>query len=291
MNTVFYEYTGRDISHYDPYRWSADLSVSAHYLNSSIKSLNPETSLLADTRNNALEPGISSYNLSLMLNLHKNSFIASAGINYNMFSELTDYEIVLFNPRTHYDQYYNGTPYTFTFNGNYYQVDSTLYWHYTYVADSVIHVADSVQSYEIDTIPVSVFDSLAITKFDTADYSKLKANYSLIEFPLYAGIEINKGKWGYTFSAGIIPGFLMLRNGSLFNGTEEVLLPNDIFPLRKFVLSGGLKVQFNYYPGTKFMLFAGPEIKGLLINASEKGSGFQQKWYSWGLRGGIRYFF
>jgi len=279
------------VSQFNPAFWSAEIYASANYLFSKIKAVNPENDMLAESRQNSLNPGLSSFNYGLLLNYHKRFYILSAGINYNSFTEHTDYGMVLFNPQINYEQYYNGTPYNFTLNGNYYQVDSSSYWHYTYVVDSVLHIADSVQGFEIDTNLVSVFDSLAFSKFDTADYSKLKAKYSLIEIPLYAGIEINRGKWGYAISAGIIPGFLIRQSGSFINGSNEITLPDGLFPMRKFVLSGGLKIQFNYYPGTRLMLFAGPEAKISLINASEKNSGLSQKWYTVGLRGGIRYFF
>ncbi|PKP18938.1 MAG: hypothetical protein CVU05_12470 [Bacteroidetes bacterium HGW-Bacteroidetes-21] len=271
--------------------WAVDVSASAHILNTKIKALNPEKQSFTDSREEALKPGLSFFNTSAMITYQHKNLNLSGGISYSQFEEMTDYGMVLTNPVNSFALSYNGTPYTFNSGDNYYLVDTTQYWHYTYMSDSMIHVIDSVQKLDFDTSLVSIYDTLPITLFDTVDFSKLRAQYSLVEFPFWAGIEINKGNWGYSVNAGIIPGILFRRKGSFYNGTSEVMLPSETFPTQKFVLSGGLKLLFHYYPQSQLMLFVGPEIRTSFISSTPKNSGISQKWTSWGINGGIRYFF
>lgn len=272
-------------------QWSAELFSSVHWLSSRINAINPEQQVFAASRNDALLPSFSSFNTGLALNLHTGRYLLSAGITYNCFTEHTDYGIFMYNPQQSYHYYYNGSPYTYISNGQYYLTDTNTYWHYTYVVDSMLHVSDSMLIKEINNTLVNAIDSALMTRFDTADYSKLKAKYSVIELPLYAGFEWNFGRWGYGLSAGVIPGMLIRQSGSLFGGEGEVMLPAGVLPVRKFILNAGAKLHVNFYPSEKMMLFAGPEFKGNILNASGKGAGLHQQWMFYGLRGGIRYFF
>lgn len=273
------------------HRWSAEASMIVSSTYTRLRSLLPETSTLVNARNDALSSSVSSYSGSLLFSFHYNTWLFSGGLSWQSFTEQTDYGMVLTNPQQSYHYYYNGSPYTYIENNNYYLVDSTSFWHYTYVVDSMWHVSDSILGFEIDTTLVNATDSSLLTRFDTADYSRLKASYSLFEIPLYAGFEICRGKWGYGFRGGVIPGILIRQQGSLFDGSQEVYLPSDIFPARKFILSAGVAGYLNFYPSEKMNLFAGPEIKATIINIAKTGSGIHQQWISTGVRGGIRYFF
>jgi hypothetical protein len=285
------DYNNPELTQHNKRIWSAGISSSLLWLNSRINAINPELKTFAASRNDAYLPGFSSVNAGVDISYHSGRYIISAGLNYNQFTENTDYGIFLYNPQQSYLYYYNGSPYTYIQNGQYYLSDTTTYWHYTYVVDSVLHISDSVLTSEITHQVVNAIDSTLATRFDTADYSKLKAKYSLIELPLYAGFEWNHGRWGYGLSAGIIPGMLIRQSGSLFGGEGEVLLPADILPVRKFLLNAGLKFHFSFYPSEKIMIYAGPEMKGNIINAAGKSSGLHQQWLAWGLKGGLRYFF
>lgn len=256
-----------------------------------IKETNSELSAIVNKRKEALSPSLSYYNFELLGGIKKGSLILKGGIAYSQLKEHTKYGIVNVNPHTIEQLQYNGTPYNYSDGINFYQVDTLHYWHYSYIADSTIHVVDSAMAYDTDMNQVNIYDTIAITKYDSIDLSKLHTKYSIVEIPLYVGYEWNKGKWSYAIQGGIIPAILLKQTGSFYNGSQEVVLKSDLFPMKKFMLFGSVHASVLYYINTRMVVKMGPEFKTSLLSVTDKDKGWSQKWNNFGLKAGIIYYF
>ena len=139
-----------------------------------------------------------------------------------------------------------------------------------------------------------------ITSKDTSTYMetgyRLMTTYNTyknIEIPILASWEVERNKWSFAFSVGVIANIASFYEGKTFdNGL-------NIAPLSAKQQNGVLNnsLNFSFYSslslahemGKDFDFFAEPYCKLGLTNSSNASFGFGQRFNSYGVNLGIRY--
>jgi hypothetical protein len=195
----------------------------------------------------------------------------------------------LTNPATMYKYSPNGNPWHFENNGMFFLLDTIKgYYHYTYVLDSVLHIADSTWAYEVDTNRVYIQDSTLVTKYDTTN-PNYRNTWEMIDLPLNFGYTFSMGKWDIATKAGVIASKILYpseRNISMDGYNSEVAF-KDVYPFRKFVFSGQASILFAYNMNPRWALWVEPYGRMSLTSITKSDSGISHKLRMTGLRAGI----
>jgi len=272
--------------------WSVELFGFGSAQLQSTKSKKAEFNNFVDNKEKAFTPSFSSYNYGVLVGINKGPFSFQAGISYSKLNEMNNYGNVCTNPKQISYLSQNATPYNYVNNNNYYRIDSSQYWHYTYISNPNVQAIDSVLALDIDTALVNNFDTIKTIVYDTLNLSQLKVQYSLIEFPIWIGYERirQNARWGYAFRVGITPAMMVRQQGSFFDGESLIKISPDTYPLRKFLLYGSLKASIIYNINHHLEFSFGPEAKTTLFSVSSSQSGWTQRWSSVGIHFGIKYY-
>ncbi|PKP04977.1 MAG: hypothetical protein CVU11_02205 [Bacteroidetes bacterium HGW-Bacteroidetes-6] len=171
-------------------------------------------------------------------------------------------------------------------------VDSIGYWHYTYVADSIIHISDSTWEYQTDSLLVQQFDSVLNIRHDTLHDVAWKQNLKLLEIPLLAGKTFIFNRFMFGISAGFGIGYYYQASGNIYNGlySHEPFSKNRM-PDKPFSLSLLARGSATYFFNERMGFEVAPYFRKALISPSSSSENNSGKPYSAGLFVGIRYYF
>lgn len=143
----------------------------------------------------------------LQIQVERKRWFAGIGLEYSRNSFTYKSREHLYNPQTHPQIIQSDFETVY---------DSTSFWHYTWAADSVYHLVDSVWETTVDTTIISSYDTLAVVRFDTLRSGKAVQNVTLFMVPLSFGYQIPLGIYEAGFSAGVSAGILSKMSGNLF---------------------------------------------------------------------------
>lgn len=267
--------------------WSVEVTSGLNVLNTNVKSASVDRTDFAESRNNSFMPSYLNYNFGVMAGVEKGRFSFQTGVQFSKLSENSNYGNVLANPKLVNSIIPNGNPYDFISNGNYFNIDTTMFWQ----VDS--NTTDSLFIVRLDTLLVNIYDTISSNRYDTLVLNKLKVQYSLFEFPIWFGYDFSKpGKrWGYSVKIGIIPAMLLRQQGSYYYNFSETQLTTDPFPMRKFIMFGAVKTSLLYQYSPKMVFSLSPEAKATFFSVTDPKKGWSQYWKSWGINVGVKIYF
>lgn len=207
----------------------------------------------------------------------------SGGIQYNSFSNNYHSENLLYNGHTEF---------TLQQTNQFWEIDTSGFWHYTWVSDSIIHISDSVWVWEYDSTLITQYDSISASAFDTLKNAKWGRTIKALEFPISAGYSWQHGTLSYGFAAAVIPGFIIQQKGNIYagiNGTSPFIIyaSTESFQFTLGVMASGT-LSWHFQPRWAIDLSVLGR-KQLLIQSDETDA--TQPFMSGGLSAGLRYFF
>ena len=215
--------------------------------------------------------------------------VFKAGLSYSNIGEKLSGKIFLNNPYNTTSINYNGGYYETIINGNYYDIDSTSYYHYTYTQDSIIHVSGSTLAWDTHNRPVDVLDTVNITKYDTIPETVLYNKIRYVQVPLSVGYAFPFGRFGCTILATVTPGYFVKVNGSQMSVTNyPAIEPYSKNTIKKFALSAGIGVEFNYHLNETLIIGIEPFYRKSILGMYNKDYKLNQNANSYGFRLSIR---
>jgi len=189
---------------------------------------------------------------------------------------------------------YNETAgFEWTLISQYLQVDSTGYWHYTYVSDTAIHVADSVWAYDYDSLLVQTFDSTAATLYDTLQNVQWKREIKFVEVPLMFGRTFCLKRFSISIEGGIGCGILYVSEGTYYNGitAQQPFTAMNNIASKKLVCSFIGRGTVSYNISERMAIELSPWYRQMLTPIQFNETQNTRKPWSAGLSAGFRYFF
>ena len=215
--------------------------------------------------------------------------VFKAGLSYSNIGEKLSGKIFLNNPYNTTSINYNGGYYETIINGNYYDIDSTSYYHYTYTQDSIIHVSGSTLAWDTHNRPVDVLDTVNITKYDTIPETVLYNKIRYVQVPLSVGYAFPFGRFGCTILATVTPGYFVKVNGSQMSVTNyPAIEPYSKNTIKKFALSAGIGVEFNYHLNETLIIGIEPYFRKSILGMYNKDYKLNQNANNYGFRLSIR---
>jgi hypothetical protein len=206
----------------------------------------------------------------------------SAGIEASAFSLQFDAEQLIFNPLLQLVLEPSGSQTLF---------DSTGYWHYFYIADSTIHVVDSVWEWDVDTTVIQLYDTGYAAHYDTLRDVQWSVNYQRFSVPVLLGFSITKGRMQFSAGGGFSVDLLKLMNGNIYGGpaSAQAFIPaNTVFPEKMISISLLGMASAGYFLTERTVLEFKPLIRYQCISFRPAeyniNSGLFQTSFSLGLR-------
>ena len=224
--------------------------------------------------------------IGLSARAEKKHFFFDLGLQYSKFTEKITANHINYNP--HNVQKINLT-------GQTTNIDTTGgYYHYYYIADSVIRILDSVWTWKTDTLFSNIYDTTNKKMYDTLRNAAWKNTYTFIEIPLTIGWQKNFGRINIGFSTGPIISMLITTKGNLpYNIVESptmIALSNEFKKFRfgmSWQVSGFAGYQFN----SRMLIELSPYYRFNVIGIKSSNSGNKLINNSFGIQLGLRYYF
>jgi len=218
--------------------------------------------------------------------------VFKAGLSYSNIGEKLSGKIFLNNPYNTTSINYNGGYYETIINGNYYDIDSTSYYHYTYTQDSIIHVSGSTLAWDTHNRPVDVLDTVNITKYDTIPETVLYNKIRYVQVPLSVGYAFPFGRFGCTILATVTPGYFVKVNGSQMSVTNyPAIEPYSKNTIKKFALSAGIGAEFNYHLNETLIIGVEPFYRKSILGMYNKDYKLNQNANNYGFRLSVKKLF
>lgn len=210
-------------------------------------------------------------------------FIAA---DLNQFSIDNHYssDYLLYNARTENVQH---------LTNQFWMTDSTGYWHYTYVSDTIIHVLDSVWAWNIDSALVQEFDTVSVAKSDTLGNARWKRNVKYLELPFTIGKTFSVNRFTFGLSGGFGIGLLYFTEGDYYPGSDNSTAFTSITPAesKKISLSFMAAGSVSYLLNERWAIEFSPWYRKMLTPVFPgEWQGAQKPWTA-GLSAGLRYYF
>ena len=219
-------------------------------------------------------------------------FVFKAGLSYSNNGEKLTGKMFLSNPYNSTLINYNGGYYETIINGNYYDIDSASYFHYTYTQTDHIYVNDSVLAWNTQNRPVDVLDTVNITKYDTVPKTVLYNNIRYVQIPLSVGYAFPFGRFGCTILATVTPGYFVKVNGSQMSVTNyPAIEPYSKNTIKKFALSAGIGVEFNYHLNETLIIGVEPYFRKSILGMYNKDYKLNQNANNYGFRLSVKKLF
>ncbi|PLW92788.1 MAG: hypothetical protein C0592_09010 [Marinilabiliales bacterium] len=171
-------------------------------------------------------------------------------------------------------------------------VDTSSYWHYTYVSDSVIHVSDSVWVTEYDSTLIQQFDTSLVNAYDTLHGAKWSRTSTVFEIPIMIGHKFTFGNQALSLSGGFGTSLLLNTKGKFYNGlyaTEPYTEISNESKSLGFTLL--LNMEYEYFIHERMSIQIQPWFRKKIY---ETGSGSENDFqgdFSAGISGGFRIYF
>ena|GEM_PF-7120237 len=266
--------------------WFAEIYHELSYNDYFINSGNEEVSS-ATNKSTILKGSYNTANAGFLIGFSKNNSSLKAGLSFVTLNEdYTDHNLPA-EPEPGFQAVYNGTPWTFANNDQYFFVDSSDgYYHYVYIQDSVTHIVDSVWDNLYDTSLVNIFDTVQVQIGRTMQYRKNDFRYRLFEFPLIYSYEYSFGNYGINFGGGIVPGLLSCTPLYFYNGDHFEIQEQSV-RYNRFVISATCMLGMRYFLHERANIFFNLGYKKGLSSLYERSSGISQKSSSVFLQYGI----
>ncbi|MBU0489080.1 MAG: hypothetical protein KKA07_16175 [Bacteroidetes bacterium] len=260
----------------------------------SFKSTDVELQPFVDQMKNAFKPEFSPVLAGASFGLHLRNISFSGGFQYLSFTEEYNYGDILSNPQEKWDLEFNGARFDFEETGQFYRIDTTGgYYHYTYIADSIVHVWDSSYVYKTDTSQVDVFDSIRSVYYDSLKNQVVKTRFSVFEFPITMGFSIGGGKILWEARVGVIPRWIKGVSGEMFSLDDkyERVNPEDIIPYKQFSLAGMASLSASYFISEKMAIFGEAFCRRDVFSVINKDFSMSKKNTMFGLKAGLKIYF
>jgi len=161
------------------------------------------------------------------------------------------------------------------------------------VADTVIHVQDSVWQWDCDSLLVQQFDSIQVNSFDTINKATWKRSIKLVEIPLMAGHAFSVKNFMFSLSAGFGIGMLYQTIGEMYAGenSENPFVVLETQNQKKFSISIIGKGSVAYLFNERFAIEVAPWYRRMVTSSEFFEETESRKPWSAGLSAGIRIFF
>ncbi len=189
---------------------------------------------------------------------------------------------------------YNQTDgFVWTLTNQFWQVDTTGYWHYTYASDTIVHVVDSVWAYDYDSLLVQTFDSTAAKLYDTLQNVQWKREIKMVEIPLMFGRTFFLKRFSIGIEGGIGCGILYVSEGTYYNGitAQQPFTAMNNIASKKLVCSFIGRGTVSYNISERMAIELSPWCRQMLTPIQFNETQDTRKPWSAGLSAGFRYFF
>lgn len=243
------------------YSFFVEIAYDITFNKFSVNAENIESQSISQGLSKILTSNISYNNWTLLMGCSYITSSFKAGITFRTFSESFIYSDFALKPLHELQQIYNGTPWSFTFNNEYFYIDSTSgYFHYYYLQDSVTHIIDSSWQSIYDTSLVNIFDTVTVITEQMMKYRKKDFTYRIFEFPVIYTYRYPIGRWAIDMGIGVIPGIINATPRYYYNGFYFENL-NAYKAFNKFVLSASCMLGVRYWLNEKSSVFVNAGYK------------------------------
>jgi len=231
-------------------------------------------------------PGFPSGTISVGLDYHYKNMFLESGLQYSHFQMKESGDQLLYNPQNIVTQ---------TYAGQLQVIDSSSFWHSTFVVDSLVHFIDSIWETNYDTTVTDIYIPVTSTKYDTLKgHHSWKANISMIEIPLLVGYRFSIARTELSLKAGILFGIITESGGYTYykSSPTGLLRISDAYSTRKIQCSYIIAASINRFITEHWSLEFTPYMRSSLIGLKTKVEGIPSRNYmAWGLGVGFRYKF
>jgi len=219
--------------------------------------------------------------VALLLQYNLKHWFLETGIQYTLLQTRQKADQLLYNPRELQQQVLAGQELL---------VDTTSYWHYYYIQDSVIHLGDSVWTTEYDSSYSNIYDNVSSTLNDTLKNASWVTGISLFEIPVGAGYRFYAGHMEFNVKGGVILGLQSKLSGHTFLASSSA----GLVPLTECYSTKSL--QYSWYLSAtairplseKWALMLSPSWRSS-IKGFKGNEGIATRSYNaWGLGVGLR---
>jgi hypothetical protein len=208
-----------------------------------------------------------------------------SGIGFSFFSQDFYAEKLIYHPHTDIQ---------YIFSGSIESIDSAGYWHYYYIADSIVHFVDSLWNWSVDTSVVHVFDTNYVNQSDTMKNVNWTTHFQQISVPLLLGKTFTAGRFQLTLLGGISLGIIKANHGYVLH-SEQSAYPfrtlQSVFPENYFTISAVGTLSAGYFINERTLI----ELKPFFIyqlnkmNIQEQNTDIQ--FHRLGVSAGLRFYF
>ncbi len=242
-----------------------------------ISGTNPE---LVSQTDNFIQRHKAGRTFSVGLNLAYNykSVLFETGLHYNRLSEVAEFEVGRI-------EYTENQFYEFS-EDSFWQTD-TLGWILDldeYLQGNTVYIpyTDSSQVFVKDSVLITITDSTSFTELQG-----ISSNYHIIAVPVIFGYEFNIGKLSLTPKAGIISGFLIKKNGYVWNPESNMAISVNSAAHTGILFDafGAFNIKYRFHP--KISLYAEPNTRIMLNSMYDKSWAINQKAFRFGISAGI----
>lgn len=222
--------------------------------------------------------------VALLLQYNLKHWFLETGIQYTLLQTRQKADQLLYNPRVWQQQVLAGQELL---------VDTTSYWHYYYIQDSVIHVGDSVWTTEYDSSYNNIYDNVSSILNDTLKNASWETSISLFEIPVGAGYRFYAGHMEFNVKGGVILGIQSKLSGHTFlaSSTAGLVPITECYSTKSLQYSWYLSATAIRPLSEKWALMLSPSWRSS-IKGFKGNEGIATRSYNaWGLGLGLRYEF
>lgn len=228
---------------------------------------------------------LSGSEISAEFRIENDQITMVSGIGFSSLSQHYYAEKLIFNPHTDIRYILSGITES---------IDSTGYWHYSYIADSVIHFVDSVWNWSVDTTIVHVFDTNYVNKSDTMKNINWTTHFQQISVPLLLGRKFTAGRFQLTLLGGVSLGIIKANHGYVLY-SEQSPYPfrtlRSVFPENYFTISAVGTLSAGYFINERTLIELKPffiyQLNKMKIQEQNNDIHFQR----FGVSAGLRFYF
>jgi hypothetical protein len=260
-------------------KWQTSTTVSGTVFHSDLMSEIPENSKYKS------DPCINGKGASVMFSFENRNFSIASGIAFSRYAQNFSASAISYNPSVHL-QIIN--------SGSITEVDSVSSWHYYYLADSIVHLVDSVLEWKEVTNTIYLFDSVYVPQSDTLSNIHWKISFDKFEVPVIVGLSKSFGRFQFGLHSGISLDLIKPVCGYLYNGKFAVLPfrnVNESFSDLYLALSFHVSTSMSFVLNERLVFDLRPYYKMQLNDINLPEQNLNLKFRSYGISAGFKYYF
>ncbi|MEI6123407.1 MAG: hypothetical protein WCQ95_07235 [Bacteroidota bacterium] len=168
------------------------------------------------------------------------------------------------------------------------------YYHYYYMADTIVRLIDSVWTWKTDTSLMNLYDTTYKKVYDTLRNASWRNSYSFIEIPLAFGWQKNFGRLAIGVKTGPIVSMLVATKGHIpyaVVASPSLVAVSDEFKKYRLGMSWQIAALCNYQLNYRMLLELAPYYRFNLVGIKSAASGNKLLNNSFGIQLGVRYYF